>query len=422
MIWPEVRALYDAGWSIEPHSRTHKHTSDPTYNAVYEANSADVIASKINIPRPNFYVYPYGGFNEDNTALMTALHSKNYRGGVTAFGGPNDDDPNDDSEDTKTIDVWHMQRIKVSASDTIDGFARLINEHVPNKPRLNIQIGSGEGTGTVDPTPDRPYYDYNSVVTVVAKPAAGYHFTHWNSYVANPNDSNTTVTIDANYMDPQHIVFVAFELDPNTVVASAGANGTLSPSGVQRIHSHDSIPFTATPLTGYQVDKWTVDGISVQTGGTTYTLSDITTSHVVKVTFKLSAFISGYIKNDCNVPISGVSVDANNSGGHAVTDANGFYQVWVDYNWTGTVTPTKKDYTFAPDSVRYVSVIQNVVDANYVADDMYDLDCNGSIGVGDLAIFASNWLVEGGVAPGDFNNDTHRNFLDFAMFAQRWLQ
>ena len=42
---------------------------------------------------------------------------------------------------------------------------------------------------------------------------------------------------------------------------------------------------TATPNTGYTVNTWSLDGTVVQTGGTTYTLSNIVANHTVAVTF-----------------------------------------------------------------------------------------------------------------------------------------
>jgi endoglucanase len=127
--------------------------------------------------------------------------------------------------------------------------------------------------------------------------------------------------------------------------------------------------------------------------------------------------ITGYIKNECNVPIEGVLVDANNGGGQDTTDMNGFYKVWVDYNWSGTVTPSKKHYTFDPSRMSYVDVSANEQDQNYIADNIYDLDCDGAIGLGDFAVMADNWLMTGPGIPGDFFADEIVNFLDFAKFA-----
>jgi 6-phosphogluconolactonase (cycloisomerase 2 family) len=48
--------------------------------------------------------------------------------------------------------------------------------------------------------------------------------------------------------------------------------------------------FTATPNTGYNVDQWLVDGTLVQTGGTTFTLNNVTADHTVEVTFTIQTF------------------------------------------------------------------------------------------------------------------------------------
>jgi hypothetical protein len=132
----------------------------------------------------------------------------------------------------------------------------------------------------------------------------------------------------------------------------------------------------------------------------------------------LTYTITGYIKNSCEVPIEGVVVDANNGGGSDTTDPNGYYEVWVGYKWSGTVTPAKENYTFSPTSMVYLNVLDDVIDQNYTATNIYDLDCDGSIGWGDIAVLSENWLGPGPV--GDFNSDGIVNFLDFARLALVW--
>jgi len=135
----------------------------------------------------------------------------------------------------------------------------------------------------------------------------------------------------------------------------------------------------------------------------------------------LTYTITGHIKNSCEVPIADVLVDANNGGGQDMTDANGFYEVWVDYNWSGTVTPSKAHYTFEPNSDAYTYVLNDVIDQNYTATNIYDLNCDGSIGFGDIMIISENWL-DGPDLPGDFykNEDDIVNFPDFSVFANVW--
>jgi hypothetical protein len=133
--------------------------------------------------------------------------------------------------------------------------------------------------------------------------------------------------------------------------------------------------------------------------------------------------ISGYIKNGCNVPMAGVLVEANNGGGQDTTDVNGFYKVWVGYNWFGTVTPTKEHHTFNPGEMVYVDVLADQTEQNYQAANIYDLDYDCSIGFGDIRIISENWL-DGPDIPGDFYKDEDNivNFLDFAEFAEHWLE
>ncbi len=127
--------------------------------------------------------------------------------------------------------------------------------------------------------------------------------------------------------------------------------------------------------------------------------------------------ITGYIKNECSIPIEGILVDADNGGAQDTTDANGFYEVWVDSGWSGTVTPDKNNYSFDPNHMDYVDVLDDVNDQNYVANNVYDLDCDGSIGLGDFDVIAWNWLTAG---DGDFDDDGVVDFFDFAELALAW--
>ncbi len=56
--------------------------------------------------------------------------------------------------------------------------------------------------------------------------------------------------------------------------------------------------------------------------------------------------ISGYVKDGTGTGVEGVSVSADNSGGLDTTDANGYYEVIVPYNWTGTTSASLAGYNF----------------------------------------------------------------------------
>ena len=76
-----------------------------------------------------------------------------------------------------------------------------------------------------------------------------------------------------------------------TITASAGANGTIAPSGTITVNSGGSQQFIATPDDCYEVDQWTVGGTVVQTGGDIYTLSNVQANATVGVTFKTKTFM-----------------------------------------------------------------------------------------------------------------------------------
>lgn len=70
-----------------------------------------------------------------------------------------------------------------------------------------------------------------------------------------------------------------------TITASAGANGSISPSGTIPVFYGGSQTFTMTPDTGYAVDDVLVDSSSVG-DETEYKFTYVTESHTISVTFK----------------------------------------------------------------------------------------------------------------------------------------
>ncbi|HIK95888.1 MAG TPA: hypothetical protein EYG03_28415, partial [Planctomycetes bacterium] len=71
-----------------------------------------------------------------------------------------------------------------------------------------------------------------------------------------------------------------------SVVASSGAHGDVSPSGLVEVTQGADQTFTANPAADFFVDRWFVNSNAVQTGGTSYTLPNVQSSRQVFVTFK----------------------------------------------------------------------------------------------------------------------------------------
>ena len=69
-----------------------------------------------------------------------------------------------------------------------------------------------------------------------------------------------------------------------TITASAGPNGSMSPSGDVTVNEGTDQSFTITPDTGYQINDVLVDGNSIG-AESTYTFTNITQNHTISATF-----------------------------------------------------------------------------------------------------------------------------------------
>jgi len=110
--------------------------------------------------------------------------------------------------------------------------------------------------------------------------------------------------------------------------------------------------------------------------------------------------ISGYVKNGSGTGIEGVSVSADNGGGSDTTDATGYYQVVVPYDWTGDVTVTKSGWNLTPSSRPYSNVTSDKTNQDYTG---FQPMISGVItaygeALGDVTLTANN---DGGTAVTD---------------------
>jgi type II secretory pathway component GspD/PulD (secretin) len=70
----------------------------------------------------------------------------------------------------------------------------------------------------------------------------------------------------------------------------------------------------------------------------------------------------------------------NGLSGNPVTDASGEYTAKVKFNWSGTVTPTKKGYKFEPASLPYTNIRTQQLNQNYKAT-LLTYTISGSVGI-----------------------------------------
>jgi len=82
--------------------------------------------------------------------------------------------------------------------------------------------------------------------------------------------------------------FKASAVTQYTLTASAGAGGSISPSGNLTVNQGASQTYTITPASGYVISAVTVDGASVG-AVSSYTFSNITAAHSISASFSTSS-------------------------------------------------------------------------------------------------------------------------------------
>ena len=133
---------------------------------------------------------------------------------------------------------------------------------------------------------------------------------------------------------------------PHTITASAGANGSINPSGAVSLNYGDNQTFSITPAGGYHVLDVLVDGGSVG-AVTSYTFYNVTADHTISASFAIDAtytITASAGANGAINPSGAVPVNHGDNQTFAVTpDANYHVaDVLVDGSSVGAVT----SYTF----------------------------------------------------------------------------
>jgi hypothetical protein len=247
----------------------------------------------------------------------------------------------------------------------------------------------------------------------------------YETVIADHNDGYTAIPeilLIAGY------VFDSATLSPleNVLVSPENEGGVLT-------STYYGGGFWVTDDTGYyavSVDpNWSGD-VSLSKYAYTFEPSRMTYTNIVEDIFQEQAYlgtlmtftITGSITDPTGDPIEGVLVTADAGGGSAITDPNGVYEVWVDYDWSGQITPQDDTLIFDPNHREWVHVLEDIDNQHYTARSIYDLDGNGVIDLGDLGLFSDHWLLSGSSLLGDYHPDEENviNLLDFAAFSEGW--
>ena len=140
--------------------------------------------------------------------------------------------------------------------------------------------------GSISPSAPQTVASGGSV-TFTITPATGYVV---DDVLVNGASVGAVTTYEFTNVTANGTIAATFKLAPLqtfTILASAGANGTIAPTGEQTVAKGDDITFAITPATGYYVDTLTIDGTPVQPVKS-YTFTDVSANHTIAATFAAS--------------------------------------------------------------------------------------------------------------------------------------
>ena len=150
----------------------------------------------------------------------------------------------------------------------------------------------------------------------------------------------------------------------DTITASAGPNGAITPSGVIIVIQGDPQRFTFTPSTGYYVDSVLVDGVRVDSGEG-YTFSNVTTEHTISVGFKIYTYVISSQAGPHGSVSPTPSVIANYGSNQifAFTPDSGYQidSIYIDEVYAGSSSPDTLRNITSPHTIRGVFGVQGIV-------------------------------------------------------------
>jgi len=209
-------------------------------------------------------------------------------------------------------------------------------------------VTSAGANGTISPS---GVTDVNGLgsQTITITPDPGYiiAYVYIDGVSQGPITSYTFSRISAN-----HTIDTTFARCLS-ITASAGANGTISPSGVACVNSQGSQTFTLSPNAGYQVADVKVDGVS-KGAITSYTFSSVSANHTISATFAQQTYTITASADTLGGTISpNGAVSVNSQGSQTFTlSPNAGYQV-TDVKVDGISVGARTSYTFSNVSAKH---------------------------------------------------------------------
>jgi subtilisin family serine protease len=231
-------------------------------------------------------------------------------------------------------------KVTISAPGYIDStFDIIVSDEL-----MHLITATADSNGAINPSGSVPVLDGTDQAFTLL-PNIGYEIATLkvDGVEVMARDNNYTIT----NVTGDHSIDVTFKQIVHTITATAGENGTISPSGSAPVIYGTDQTFTITPNTGYEIATLMVAGVEVTETDNTYTFTNVTNDHTIDVTFKPIEYTITAIAGDHGTisPSSSVSVNHGSDQTFTITPNIG-YEI-NSLNVDGEeVTVTNSIYTF----------------------------------------------------------------------------
>jgi len=217
-----------------------------------------------------------------------------------------------------------------------------INAYFAPVPTFTLKAGAG-ANGTISPA-GISTVNQGTSRTFTITPNAGYSVS---ALVVDGVTLAGATSYTFTNVTGNHFINAYFALRPSfSIKSAAGANGSITPSGITSVVQGNSRTFIITPNSGFAVSALVVDGATLP-GATTHTFTNVTGSHYINAYFaplptytvKGAAGANGSIS-----PSGSTTVTSGGSRTFTITPNPGFRVSAL--NVDGTILPGATSYTF----------------------------------------------------------------------------
>jgi hypothetical protein len=323
--------------------------------------------------------------------VNVATHT--YSVSVTAPGGSPVTIASNYAFRTEQAAVTSLDTFDVNVNATPGGSAAFGPTTVNLAPTTFTVTASAGSNGSISPS-GAVTVNQGANKTFTITPNSGFAVS---SVTVDGTNVGAVTTYTFSNVQANHTISAAFVANTFTITASAGSNGSISPTGAVTVNQGSSQTFTITPNSGFSVSSVTVDGTSVG-AVTTYTFSNVQANHTISATFVANSVTFTITANAGSggtiSPTGAVTVNQGSSQAFTITANSGFAisSVTVDGTNVGAVAT----YTFSN------------VQANHTISAAFSATAPTEINDTDAGIvYTGTWSYSANRTHGEYQADVH---------------